>query len=121
MRKFIALIISAVILVMVNGITVNASEKASNTSYTPGLSFSGTTATCKLKVTASNMSYPIEATVVLKHGTTEVKRWNNLTATGIMNFSDTASVVSGYTYTMQVTLKINNVSYPVADITKTCP
>ena len=67
MRKFIALIISAVILVMVNGITVNASEKACNTSYTPSLSFSGTTATCKLKVTASKMSYPIYATVVLKH------------------------------------------------------
>jgi hypothetical protein len=44
-----------------------------------------------------------------------------LTAMGVMNFSDTAGVVSGYTYTMQVTLKINGVSYPVGDITKTCP
>jgi len=121
MRKFIALIISAVILVMVNGVTVNASERACNTSYVPTLSFSGTTATCKLKVTANNMSHPIEATVVLKHGTSEVKRWDNLTANGIMNFSDTAYVVSGYTYTMQVTLKINGVTYPVADIVKTCP
>ena len=60
-------------------------------------------------------------TVVLKHGSSVVKQWDNLTATGIMNFSDTAGVVSGYTYTMQVTLKINNVSYPVGDITKTCP
>ncbi len=121
MRRFIAVIISAVMLVMMNGSTVLASERACNTTYTPSLSFSGTTATCKLKVIASNASQPIEATVVLKHGTTEVKRWDNLTAMGVMNFSDTAGVVSGYTYTMQVTLKINGVSYPVGDITKTCP
>lgn len=121
MRKFIAIFISVIVLVVMNGSTVNAFERASNTSYTPSLSFSGTTATCKLKVIASNALHPIEATVVLKHGSSVVKQWDNLTATGIMNFSDTAGVVSGYTYTMQVTLKINNVSYPVGDITKTCP
>ncbi len=121
MRRFIALIISAVILVMVNGVAVNASERACTISYVPTMSFSGTTATCKLKVTANNMSHPIEATIVLKHGTSEVKRWDNLTANGIMNFSDTAGVVSGNTYTMQVTLKINGVTYPVTDIVKTCP
>ena len=104
MRRFIAIIMSAIILVMANGVTVNASERACNTSYTPSLSFSGTTATCKLKVIASNMSYPIEATIVLKHGTSVVKQWDNLTANGFMNFSDTAGVVSGNTYTMQVTL-----------------
>ena len=38
-----------------------------------------------------------------------------------MIFSDTAYVTSGCTYTMQVTLKINGVSYTVADITKVCP
>lgn len=121
MRRFIAVIMSAIILIMANGVTANASERACNTSYTPSLSISGTTATCKLKVIASNLSYPIEATIVLKHGTSEVKRWDNLTANGIMNFSDTANVVSGYTYTMQVTLKINGVTYPVTDIVKTCP
>lgn len=121
MRRVIAVILSAIILVMANGATIHASERACNTSYTPSLSFSGTTATCKLKVIASNMSHPIEATVTLKHGSTVVKQWTNLTATGIMNFSDTAGVVSGNTYTMQVTLKINGVSHNVADIVKTCP
>ncbi|MCR5500277.1 MAG: hypothetical protein K6F31_07775 [Acetatifactor sp.] len=121
MRRLIAIIMSAIILIMANGVTVNASERACNTSYTPSLSFSGTTATCKLKVIASNMSYPIEASVTLKHGNTVVKQWTNLTANGIMNFSDTAEVISGNTYTMQVTLKINGVSHNVTDIVKTCP
>lgn len=67
MRKFIAIIITAMILVMTNGTTVNESEWACYTAYTPNLSFIGTTATCKRKVIASNVLHPIEATVVLKH------------------------------------------------------
>jgi|GEM_PF-1726504 len=120
MRRVLAILVTVVIVMLVS-MTSSASEQEMNTSYTPSLSFSGTTATCKLLVIASNMSYPIEASITLKHGSSVVKQWNSLTASGIMNFSDTAGVVSGYTYTMQVTLKINGVSYSVADITKTCP
>ena len=117
MRKIIA-VMSVVVMVMLVSIKSYAAE---NTVYTPSLSFNGTTATCKLMVVASNMSHSIEATVTLKHGSSVIAHWDNLTAMGVMNFSDNATVVHGYTYTLQITLKINGVSYSVPDITKTCP
>ena len=119
MRKFIVLL-SALAIVIAMG----ASVKASSESYAriiPGLSFSGTTATCSLKVFAEHTTDSIVATVTLKHGSSTVKQWSNLTDDGILDFSDTASVLHGETYTMQVTLTINGSPYPVADVTKTCP
>ena len=86
----------------------------------PGLNFSGNTATCSLRVYASHATDTIVATVTLKHGNSTVKQWTDLTDDGILNFSDTASVSHGETYTMQVALTINGSPYPVADITKTC-
>ncbi len=119
MRKFIA-ILSAVILVL----ALSFPSKAANTAYVsawPGLSFSGTTATCSLTVYAGYSTDSIEATVKLMHGSTTVKQWTNLTANGYLNFSDSANVTHGETYTLQITLKINGVAYTVADTTKTCP
>ena len=119
MRRIVALLSVVAILFAASMHVMAASESYGNA--TANLSFSGTTATCKLNVVASNMSYPIEASVKLMHGSTVVAQWSNMTSNGYMFFSDTASVVSGYTYTMKITLKINGVSYDIADITKTCP
>lgn len=119
MRKFIA-VMSVLAIVMLMGFSAKAATESGSNVF-PGLSFSGTKATCSLKVYASHATDPIVASVTLKHGTSTVKQWTNLTANGIMNFSDTATVVHGETYTMQITLEINNVSYTIADITKTCP
>ena len=119
MRKLIA-ILSVLAIVMVMGFPSQAAN-GSGASAFPGLSFSGTTATCSLRVYAPRATDSIVASVTLKHGSSTVKQWTNLTANGILNFSDTASVTHGETYTLQVTLEINNVSYTIADITKTCP
>lgn len=119
MRRLIA-ILSTVILVL----AVSFPSKAANTAYVsawPGLSYSGTTATCSLTVYAGYSTDSIEATVKLMHGSTTVKQWTNLTANGYLLFSDTANVTHGETYTLQITLKVNGVSYTVADTTKTCP
>jgi len=119
MRKFIA-----ILSVLVIFITVSFPVKAAEQSYgvaIPDLTFSGTTATCSLDVLAGNVTDSIIATVMLKRGNSIVKQWQNLTDTGDLYFSDTASVVHGYTYTLHVTLSINGVTYNVADITKTCP
>lgn len=97
--------------------------KAANESYAiiqPGLNFSGTTATCSLKVYAENTTDSIVASVTLKQGNSIVKQWSNITDSGYMNFSDTANVLHGSTYTLHVTVEINGISYNVTDITKTC-
>lgn len=119
MRKLIA-VLAALAIVMVMGFSAKAATESGASAF-PGLSFSGTTATCSLRVYAPHTTDSIVASVTLKHGSSTVKQWTNLTANGILNFSDTASVAHGETYTLQVTLEINNVSYTIADITKTCP
>ena len=119
MRKFVAVLL-ALAIVMVVGFPSKAANE-SGASVFPGLSFSGTTATCSLRVYAPHATDSIVASVTLKHGSSTVKQWTNLTANGILNFSDTASVVHGETYTLQITLEINNVSHTIPDITKTCP
>ncbi|MBO7339565.1 MAG: hypothetical protein J6U66_05805 [Lachnospiraceae bacterium] len=119
MKKVLALVIVLSVFAAVS-FPVKAAEDRSASVF-PGLSFSGTTATCSLRVYASHTTDTILAAVTLKHGSSTVKQWTNLTAYGTMNFSDTAPVSHGETYTMQVTLEINGVSYSVADITKTCP
>ena len=119
MRRFIA-VLSVFVIIIAMGFPVKAAEQSYGVAI-PDLSFSGTSATCSLNVVAGSMSYPIVATVTLKHGNSIVKQWQNLTDTGYMDFSDTASVAHGYTYTLHVTLSINGVTHNVADITKTCP
>ena len=119
MRKFIA-ILSAFAIIMMMSFPVKAAEQSYGVAI-PDLTFSGTTATCSLDVLAGNVTDSIVATVILKRGNSIVKQWQNLTDVGDLYFSDTASVVHGYTYTLHVTLSINEVTYNVADITKTCP
>ncbi len=119
MRKLVALL-SVFIIVFAMSVPVQAASESTMT-VIPSLTFNGTTATCSLDVYAERTTDSIEATVVLKNGTIPIKQWPNMTANGYMIFSDTAYVTSGCTYTMQVTLKINGVSYAVADITKVCP
>ncbi len=119
MRKSIAVMLAFVLMIAVS-LHANAASESGEI-VVPGLSFSGTTATCSLDVCAANATDSIIASITLKHGNSTIKQWTNLTDTGIMLFSDSATVVHGQTYTMHVTLSINGISYIVADITKTCP
>ena len=118
MRKLLSAVLALSIMFTLC-IPVHAETKESN-QIIPSLSISGTTATCNLTVVSNNMSYPIEASVKLMKGNTTVKSWSGLSANGYLSFSDTASVSKGNTYTMKTTVKINGVSYYVADIVKTC-
>ena len=119
MRKIIA-VVSMFAIVIALSFPVRAATK-SGAIVSPGLSFSGTKATCSLEVYAPYATDSITASITLKRGNTLVKQWTNLTDSGIMDFSDTANVSHGQTYTMHVTLSINGISYTVTDITKTCP
>ena len=118
MRKLLSVVLAFSILFTFS-IPVHAETKASN-QIIPSLSISGTTATCKLTVVSSNSTYPIEASVKLMKGNTTVKSWYGITANGYLYFSDTANVSKGNIYTMKTTIKINGVSYSVADVTNAC-
>ena len=120
MRRMIAIVSLVFVLVIAVGVPVRAFDK-SNGCVDPSLNFSGNTAICKLYVEAISPSSSITATVKLKNGTVVIKQWTNLTAIGELDFSDTAIVTSGCTYTLSVTLEINGVPVSVNDITKICP
>ncbi|MCR5459763.1 MAG: hypothetical protein K6F51_07700 [Acetatifactor sp.] len=119
MRKIIALF-SVLIIIFAMSFPVKAADESLNYIH-PELIFSGTTATCSLTVYAERSTDSIVASVTLKQGNSIVKQWSNLSSNGYVTFSDTATVSHGVTYTMHVTVSINGVSYPVSDITKTCP
>ena len=119
MRRFIA-VMSVLAIVFVMCFPVMAANESGAFVF-PGLSFSGTTATCSLEVYAEHSTDTIVATVKLKHGNSVVKQWTNLTDVDMLDFSDTVGVSHGETYTLQVTLTINGSPYPVADVTRVCP
>ena len=118
MRKLLSTVLAFSIMFTLC-IPVHAEARNSN-QIIPSLSISGTTATCKLSVVSSSNTYPLEANVSLMRGNTTVESWYGITANGYLSFSDTVNVSKGDTYTMKTTVKINGVSYSVADITKTC-
>lgn len=99
-----------VIVILSLSIHAKASEEALSV-VAPSLSFSGTTATCTLRVYADYTTDHIEASVKLMHGNSIVGQWNNLSDYGYLYFSDTVSaacpphyfynhtVISGYSTT----------------------
>lgn len=86
----------------------------------PGLSFSGTTATCTVKVEADSSSHPVSATVKLWQGNDCIATWNP-SGTGSLNFSGTKTVTSGLQYTLTVDATVNGSTIPTRSITRTCP
>lgn len=84
----------------------------------PGLSFSGTQATCSLEVYANSISDEISARIVLKRGASTVASWE-VEDIGDLTFSDTVSVSKGVTYTLTAYVSINGNSYPPSSIIKT--
>ncbi len=83
------------------------------------LSFDGTTANCEVSAYASNMSHKISGTVKLYRGTTCLKTWN-VSDTGYLEFSETWTVTSGYTYKLTADLTINGTTYPTVSTSQTC-
>lgn len=84
----------------------------------PGLSFSGTQATCSLEVYANSYSDEISARIVLKRGASTVASWE-VDDVGDLIFSDTVSVSKNATYTLTAYVSINGNSYPPSSVTKT--
>lgn len=74
------------------------------TRCTPALSFSGTTATCDLRVSADKGA-KITGTLTLYRGSTEVKSWD-VDETTSVSFRDTCTVTKGYSYKLVADLTV---------------
>ena len=72
MRRLIA-VMSVVVMVFIMSFPVSAANESGAFVF-PGLSFSGTTATCSLVVYAEHATGAIMSTVKLKHGNSVVKQ-----------------------------------------------
>ena len=84
----------------------------------PSLSFSGTKATCEVLVTADNYMDDIYLEIELWRGSVKIEDWT-VSGEGFIDFSKTASVAKGNTYTLKVYAEINNVEITPVSLTKT--
>ena len=84
----------------------------------PSLSFSGTKATCEVLVTADNYMDDIYLEIELWRGSVKIENWT-VSGEGFIDFSKTASVTKGNTYTLKVYAEINNVEITPVSLTKT--
>lgn len=117
MKKIACLL--AAFLVLTIPIYANAASLRV-THVAPTLSFSGTTATCAVKIVAEDSAYPISATVKLWQGNDCIATWYP-SGTGSLNFSGTKTVTSGLQYTLTVDATVNGSTIPTRSITRTCP
>ena len=98
----------SLIVMLIFSLSVNAFARWNSTSVcNTTLSFSGTTATCKLVVAAIDSTDKITAKLELKNASgTVIKTWNNISGTGRLNYSATHSPVSNGTYTLVATVTV---------------
>ena len=90
-------------------------NRAEAASIVPDLSFSGTTASCYVKIT--HIGKKITATMELWHGMTLVDSWSG-TGTNSLILNETHSgCVSGWTYTLKINGTIGGVAF--SEITET--
>lgn len=85
----------------------------------PAISFSGTTANCRVTVSGNHGTDQIKATVILWDGNKVIESWYP-TGTGSLLFSDTATVTKGKTYKLSVDVTIDNVEYDTVSVNGTC-
>lgn len=112
MKKVITL---TIILILLFSTMVYA---ATNAVGTPVLSFSGTTATCRITVIQSGN--PINVTLSLYQGSTLVDSWSK-SGTGTVKIKETTTVNHGGTYRLEASGTINGVPFTASPVTGTCP
>ena len=116
-RRMLTLMIAVLILA---SIPINAFANTSRIiGICPGLSFSGTVATCSLNVTTNNQTDTIEAVLKLWDGTRCLETWH-ISGTFILMFSDTHNVFLNHEYKLSADVKINGISNPRVWITAKC-
>jgi hypothetical protein len=116
-RRIIAFLL---VVLLIGTMTTHAFAKDSRIlQIIPTLSFEGTTAKCKVTVTADNITDSIDVVVKLWRGSTCIATWTQSGA-GYLFFNDTYSVTRNREYTLTVDAEINDVAQPRFSITKEC-
>lgn len=113
MRK-IAFVL-AIILVLSLPLSVQAAQPRA-ISIVPRINVNGSTATCTVTAVADNISEHLEATIKLYRGSTLIATWYE-DGYGYINFKETKTVLSGYTYKLTVDLTVDGVAVPQATAT----
>ena len=107
------------ILALVLGITAQAAETWVLRTE-PSISFSGTTATCKVTVRGDKASDAISLTAKLWQGNTCLKTWT-ASGTGLVTLSKPATVEKGKPYKLTADVTLNGVKQTMRYTTETCP
>ena len=113
MKKVLMTIL--MIFTMVISTAANAATRA--TLVTPSLNFTGTTAYCRVSITEIGKN--IDANLELWNGETLVGSWSG-TAASYLVITGNRSVISGQTYTLEVTGTMDGISFTGVPVTKTC-
>lgn len=114
---------TALLLAVLMVLTIPVFAFADNTrtvQVAPRLSFSGSTATCSVRVYGENTADSITAPVKLWDGGTCLETWYP-SGTGSLSFSTTKAVTSGRQYKLTVDATINGVALTTVSTTGTCP
>ena len=85
----------------------------------PGISFSGTTATCTVYIYAEQKTDDIDAVIKLWQGSQCIKTWEE-SSVGDLAFSGTATVSRGKTYQLTVDVTLAGNTQPRVSIQGTC-
>lgn len=115
-RRFAAAILACLMTVAL--VTSAYAAEARAIVATPSLSFSGTTATCKLSVIKPGAA--IDTTLELWSGNTLLASWSG-TGTSRVIISKTKTVTRGQSYTLKAHGTVGGATLTVAPVTKTCP
>lgn len=107
------------VIVLLLSIPVMATASARAAVAITELSFDGTTAICNVIVTADYTNHRIAARIGLYDGDECVASWF-ASDYGLLDFSETATVVKGREYVLVADLTINGVVQPTVTQTATC-
>lgn len=114
--KKIALLM--VLLLLIQPVTANAATTRSIISNTK-ISFTGTTANCRVVVTGNSMNDKIEMVVKLWEENTCIATWE-MSGIGYVDFSKSKSVTKGKNYTLTATVTLNGNTYALPSHTDRC-
>ena len=113
MKKIIAITMTLILL-----FSTAAFAATNATSISRSLTFTGTTANCKVSVSDSGKS--ISVTMKLYQGSTELASWTASDTSRVV-LSKTYAATSGVTYRLEASGTINGVPFTATPVTKTCP
>lgn len=112
----------ALVLVLILSLSLVTSAAATTyaATFSPTLSFSGTTAYCTISVDPDNSDDDVSVTMKLWDGSTCIRTWI-VSNKGFTAFSRSATVESGKYYTLSVDVTINDYTFQRRSVGATCP